>query len=199
MENHQLSHDEIIDEIKKIHRNRKLFEKIAAIISNEYHKYDVRPLSPADILQEASLRILSGRRKVSREYEFSEILIYVSKSVMRDWSRKNYNQQTEMVEFEDREEEYELVEETNQLQEVRSFTEYIAVEPNQQKQLEKEEMAQYIYRASNSDRIAIKVFELRKAGFTNKEIAMRCNINVIDVEKALNRLRTRGKKFRRHT
>lgn len=199
MENHQLNPEEIKDEIKKIHSNRKLFEKIAAIIAKEYHKFNVRPLTPADVMQEASLRILSGKRKVSREYEFSEILIYVSKSVMRDWSRKKFNQQTELVEFEDREEEYDLVEETNHLQEVRSFTEYISVEPNQRKQIEKEEMTQYIYRASDSDSIAIKVFELRKEGFTNKEIAMRCNITITEVERALNRLRTRGKKFRRHT
>ncbi len=199
MENHQLTPEEIIDEIKKFHGNRKLFDKIAAIIAKEYHKFNVRPLTPADVMQEAALRILRGKRKVSREYEFSEILIYVSRSVMRDWSRKKFNQQIEMVELEDREEEYELVEETTQLEEVRSFTEYITVEPNQHKQIEKVELAQYIYRASDSDRIAIKVFDLRKEGYSNKEIAIRCNISVTDVEKALNRLRTRGKKFRRHT
>lgn len=199
MENHQLTPDEIIDEIKKIHRNKKLFDKIAGIISKEYSKYNLRPLTPADVMQEASLRILLGGRKVSREYEFSEILIYVSKSVMRDWSRKKHNQKTEMVEFEDREEEYELVEETKKPKEVRSFTEYISVEPTQYKQIEKEEMTQYIYNACDSDRLSIRVFDLRKEGYTNKEIAERCKVSIADIEKALNRLRTKGKKFRSHT
>lgn len=199
MNNEQLSSQEIIDEIKRIHGDKKLFEKIVGIISKEYHKYDLRALTPADILQEAALRLLSGRRKVSREYKFSDILIYVSRSVMRDLCRKNYIKPTEKVEFEDREEEYELVEEITRPKEIRSVTEFLSEEPPQYKQIEKEEMTEYIHKACDSDKLSIRVFELRIEGYSNKEIAKKCKAGVEEVEKALNRLRTKGKKFGSHT
>lgn len=199
MENHQLTAEEIIDEIKRVHSDRKLFEKIAGIISKEYYKYNLGPSTPADIMQEATLRILNGGRKVSREYKFSDIFIYVSISVMRDLSRKNSIKQTEKVELEDREEEYELVEETTNPKEISSFTEHLSVEPTQYKQIEKEEMAEYIHKACDSDNLSIRVFELRLEGYSNKEIAKKCKASVEEIEKALNRLRTKGKKFRSHT
>jgi len=199
MDNHQLPAEEIIAEIKRIHKDRKLFDKIAGIISKEYNKYNLRPLTPSDIMQEAALRILSGRRKVSHKYEFSSIFLYVCKSVMQDLCRKKHIKQTRMVEFEDREEEYELVEENHQPKEVRSYTEYISVEPTQYKQIEKEEMAEYIHKACDSDKLSLRVFKLRIEGYSNKEIAKECKASVEEIEKALNRLRTKGKKFRSHT
>jgi DNA-binding CsgD family transcriptional regulator len=48
----------------------------------------------------------------------------------------------------------------------------------------------------DKDTTALIVFEERCEGYSNKEIAEKWNIDVKEVEKALNRLKTAGKKFR---
>ena len=57
-------------------------------------------------------------------------------------------------------------------------------------------MKNYIYETMDKDTTALIVFEERCEGYSNKEIAEKWNIDVKEVEKALNRLKTAGKKFR---
>jgi len=188
------SPDEIKNELKGMFKDKKRMYRVLGITSYQIKRGGIKDESPSDLINEAALRLLEGRRKAERKYKFDDLLLYTVRSIVMDLNRKNGKTKNKKVTIEDREEDNE-VEELNTVIKNRADIERLSVEPDVFNKLEKEEMREYLNKTMDSDTTALVVLEERLKGYSNKEIAHEYNIEVSEVEKSLNRLKTRGKKF----
>ena len=188
------SPDEIKNKLKGMFKDKKRLYRVLGITSYHIKRGGIKDESPADLIHEAALGLMEGRRKVDKKYKFDDLLLYTVQSIVRDLHRKNGKTKNKEVQLADREEKDELEELKSAVKE-KTDTEMLSVKPEIINKLEKEEMLEYLYKTMDSDTTALVVLEERLKGFSNKEIAEEYNIEVSEVEKSLNRLKTRGKKY----
>jgi DNA-directed RNA polymerase specialized sigma24 family protein len=149
---------------------------------------DIKTIDVKDAISNAAKLILGMQRKISKNYDFEQSFIFVIKNEILDDLKKKWRKHEVPIN--------NVLREDADDEEIENFREDLVVDPTQMINLEKEEMKNYIYETMDKDTTALIVFEERCEGYSNKEIAEKWNIDVKEVEKALNRLKTAGKKFR---
>jgi DNA-directed RNA polymerase specialized sigma24 family protein len=182
------SKEERIEEFTIIYNDEKRFKKIEGIVSSFMKNRDIKTIDVKDAISNAAKLILGMQRKISKNYDFEQSFIFVIKNEILDDLKKKWRKHEVPIN--------NVLREDADDEEIENFREDLVVDPTQMINLEKEEMKNYIYETMDKDTTALIVFEERCEGYSNKEIAEKWNIDVKEVEKALNRLKTAGKKFR---
>ncbi|MBZ0181518.1 MAG: hypothetical protein K8F60_03615 [Melioribacteraceae bacterium] len=182
------SKEERIEEFTIIYNDEKRFKKIEGIVSSFMKNRDIKTIDVKDAISNAAKLILGMQRKISKNYDFEQSFIFVIKNEILDDLKKKWRKYEVPIN--------NVLREDADDEEIENFREDLVVDPTQMINLEKEEMKNYIYETMDKDTTALIVFEERCEGYSNKEIAEKWNIDVKEVEKALNRLKTAGKKFR---
>jgi DNA-directed RNA polymerase specialized sigma24 family protein len=182
------SKEERIEEFTITYNDEKRFKKIEGIVSSFMKNRDIKTIDVKDAISNAAKLILGMQRKISKNYDFEQSFIFVIKNEILDDLKKKWRKHEVPIN--------NVLREDADDEEIENFREDLVVDPTQMINLEKEEMKNYIYETMDKDTTALIVFEERCEGYSNKEIAEKWNIDVKEVEKALNRLKTAGKKFR---